>query len=365
MYFVYLTSKNYPGRTADHGFVKKQAESLVKVLGLDFVLVASGLVEGDLSRNIKSPFLKIRRGKILFYFFWSLFFYFSIKRKDKNILFFSNDAYLLSILIWWRKFLGFKYKIVSDWHQLFKDWRDKYMALNSDYLITTTRVLKNRLVNDFKIDDKKVLVSYGGVDLDLFKVVPDDKNILRGELNLPLNKKLIGYVGYFKTMGMDKGVGDIIEALKFLDENFKAVLVGGKEIEQEEYKKMAQDFGVLNRCIFVDRQEESNLIKYEKAMDILVIPYPNREHFRQWGFPMKTYEYMASGVPIIYSNLNILDEVLNGLAVSYEAENVKDLAYKIKGINIDSLKLSQKAQDVIKNYTWNERVKNIINFISK
>ena len=30
MKFIYLTSKNYPGNTADHGFVQKQAESLAK-----------------------------------------------------------------------------------------------------------------------------------------------------------------------------------------------------------------------------------------------------------------------------------------------------------------------------------------------
>ena len=78
---------------------------------------------------------------------------------------------------------------------LYNNWRDKYIAVNSDFLITTSAKLKNLLIEKTKINSGKVLVVYGGVDLDNYEKT--DKNKARTVLSLPLGKNVVGYVGLF------------------------------------------------------------------------------------------------------------------------------------------------------------------------
>ena len=76
---------------------------------------------------------------------------------------------------------------------LYNNWRDKYIAVNSDFLITTSAKLKNLLIEKTKINPEKVLVAYGGVDLDNYENV--DKSEARRTLKLATDKKIVGYVG--------------------------------------------------------------------------------------------------------------------------------------------------------------------------
>ena len=72
-----------------------------------------------------------------------------------------------------------------------------------------------------------------------------DKNEARKILNLPVDKNIVGYVGLFKTMGMEKGINTMILSLKNLSEKVIMVFIGGKDEEITEYKKLAFENGVL------------------------------------------------------------------------------------------------------------------------
>jgi len=360
MKLIYLTSKEYPGRTADHSFIKNMVKSFSLKMRGDFLFVVAGNNGDSLGEiNFLNLNLRFKRGRAIRYFLWLPFFY---KKQKERVVFFSNDVYLLLILIFWKKVLRLKYKICSDWHQMWGDFRDKIIARNSDYLITTSERLKNNIVKKSGIDVEKILAARGGVDLENFNIKKTKKEI-REEFDLPVDKKIIGYAGGFKTMGMEKGIKIMIKALKFLDEKYAMVFIGGKEGEIEEYKKLAEREGVLGRVILKEWQKEEDLLKYEKAMDVLVIPYPDKDHFREWGFPMKVYEYMASGVPIVYSDLEIMKEVLDDCAVSFKAGDEKDLAEKILGIEMKGEGLTKKAREKVKNYIWEKRAEKILEFI--
>ncbi|MHB9019327.1 MAG: glycosyltransferase [Minisyncoccota bacterium] len=369
MKFIYFTSKKYPGLTADHNFIKAMATAFGNVLKNDFVFVISGIIPDDL-KNINTISIKSRNHfRFIFYLFYMPFFIIKNKFNNNNSIFFSNDPYLLSILIFWRVFLNLKYKICSDWHQIFGDWRDAYIAKNSDFLITTSKKLKKIITKLLKIDSNKILVSYGGVDLNLFKNINKSKKELRSILNLPEEYFLVGYVGLYKTMGMSKGLDVMINSLVFInDVNIKMVFVGGKVEEIEEYKKIAQKFNLLDRIIFIKRVDIFRVPFYEKAMDVLVIPYPNQPHFRDFGFPMKVYEYMASQRPIIYSKLELINEILSDCGRGFIPDDAKDLARSILFIKNSSKDIKEKvnlAYNRVERFSWERRADNIINFIKK
>ncbi len=365
MKLIYLTSKKFPSSKVDPFYVRSMAEAFTGLLGRDFLFLVRGDVPDQLkytnAKSVKLP----RRFRIMFYFLWMPVLIVLRKWSSRGIIFLSYDPYLLSILIFWRKIFRFKYSICSDWHQLFDDWRDKYVASNSDYLVSTSKRLKGLLSSVCGVDPNKILVAYGGVSTSPFIEKLKIKKVdIRKKLNLPEDSFLVGYVGGFRSVGMKKGLDTMIKALPCLDEKIMMVFVGGSKQHIDEYMTLAKEENVEDKCIFVEKQSFEKVVEYELAMDILVIPYPDKHHFRDYGFPMKVWEYMASGRPIVYSDLEIIGEVLKGRATSFHPDDAHSLAKAVlsvyKNVELAEGIAKQNSKDV-EAYTWKARAENMLN----
>ena len=110
---------------------------------------------------------------------------------------------------------------------------------------------------------------------------------------------------------------------------------------------------------FEERKNFQEVNLYEQASDVLVIPYPDKPHFRLYGFPMKVYEYIVARVPIIYSKLELTEEVLSDCGYGFVPDDPKDLAEKIKQaiLKKDSDGKTKIAYEKVRNYTWQKRLK--------
>lgn len=368
MKFIYLTSKTYPATTADHLFVREMAKTFADILGDDFRLV----VANDFSRelrdtNVINLNLKMKHGRSFWYFFWLPAFIIRKHLNTTETIFFSNDPNLLSFIIFWKKLFGLKYQVISDWHMLFGNWRDRFISTQSTKLITTTRHLRQLLSERYQVPFDTIEAVYGGVTIETFDKITEPIAALRNRLQLPVDAYIVGYVGFYKTMKMAKGLDTMINALALIqDKNVKMAFVGGRHDEIGEYSRLAEKVGVADRIIFVPVIPTEKIAEYEKAMDMLVIPYPDEPHFRDYGFPMKAYEYMASKRPILYSDLPIIAEVLGDYAISFRPGDAKDLADKImhlKNNPTEGENLANKAHIKVANYTWDKRAENIIAFV--
>jgi len=281
-------------------------------------------------------------------------------RKTNFDAVYSRDQFTL----WLLSFLN--YKFIYEMHKMprhpslyRKIWRKAHK------IITITAVLKDAIVKE-GADAAKILVAHDGVDLEIFNSVNKSAGELKTELNLPAEQFLAGYVGKFKTLEQEKGLKTMIEALSLLDKETKMAFIGGDEAEVKEYKSLAQRFNVLPQCIFIGYQPYKRMIEYMKAMDAVVLPSPDKP-LAHYSSPLKLFEYMASGRPIIASNLPALREILNDKnALFFKPENSDDLARAIKMIKASpalGYHLSQQALADVKNYTWTSRAENILKSI--
>jgi len=369
MKLIHLTVRKFQHLTADGYYVASLAKEFSKILRADYLLVAGNkTAEQFVDVNVVELSLKTRNG-VLLNFWWPYLYsfawlpFFLINNKNDNVVFFSSDHNLLTILIFWKKLLGLHFKICSDWHMLYNNFRDKFVPRNSDFLITTSEKLRKMIIERSGINEQKVLTVYGGVNLAQYRDIRVDR---RG-LGLPQDKILVAYVGLFKTMGMEKGLKTMIEALRYLDEKFMMVFVGSKPGQTDEYAKVAQGYGVRERCLFVAIQPAEKVPLYEKAMDILVIPYPDQPHFREYGFPMKVYEYMASGRPIVYSRLELTEEVLHDRGYLFEPDDARDLARAINDVSgghADVRRRSLLLSEGLSEYSWQVKAEKILSFIN-
>ncbi|MDP2638667.1 MAG: glycosyltransferase family 4 protein [Candidatus Azambacteria bacterium] len=292
---------------------------------------------------------------------FAIFILFYLPKKDMENVIYSRDQFIC----WFLSFLNrkFVYEIHSFPKNLFwykRLWHRAYR------LMAITQGLKNLLIKQ-GIKAEKIAVAPDGVDLEAFNAVNQPKEELKIELGFPADDFLVGYIGKFKTLGMEKGIKTIITALPLLEKDIKMVFVGGEELEIKEYKNLASRLNVSTQCLFINYQPYLKVIKYTKAMDALVIPFPNFPHYAFYASPLKMFEYMASGRPIIASDLPALKEILNDKnALFFEPGNESALAGAIKMLKASQMlgyHLSQQALADVKQYTWDKRAQHILNFI--
>lgn len=210
------------------------------------------------------------------------------------------------------------------------------------------------------VNSKKITVASDAVDLSLFTNLPN-KEDCRKELGLPVDKKIIMYVGSFGLYKW-KGLDIFLESAKLFDQSFLFIAIGGTKDEI----KTITSVGISSNVRLVERVNNSNIPKYLKSADVLVIPNRSGDIISEkYTSPMKLFEYMASGVPIVASDLPSIREIINdsnGILVG--PDNAELLS---QGINLALLPSNTRAQkaleDVKSKYSWGKRAEIIKDFI--
>jgi glycosyltransferase involved in cell wall biosynthesis len=215
----------------------------------------------------------------------------------------------------------------------------------------------------------KVMVLPDGVDLSLFEHLPS-KDECRRRLGLPLDRSIIGYIGRFKTLEMEKGIPELVQALAQLPAcNGKEPLllcVGGPMDAVPAYMDLACRLGVPeHRLQFMDHVPSREVPFWIRACDVATIPWPWTEFSAYYTSPMKLFEYMAAGVPIVATDLPSLREVLRHGENAWLVEpgNPKAIANAIKvltEVGQQGTCLSEKAYHDVTFLTWQRRAEVVL-----
>ena len=229
-------------------------------------------------------------------------------------------------------------------------------------LVIITQALK-KAVLDIGINGNNVLVASDGVDLQKFALTAarDDARL---KLNLPLHKKLALYAGHLFHW---KGAQTLADATDFFPDDYIAVFVGGTNRD-------IKNFNLKNKHrikVYIIGMMPYNTIPFFlRAADALILPNTNKSiQSRSYTSPMKLFEYMASGRPIVASDIPAVREILNDSNARFvKPDDPKSLAEGITSVidNPDySQTIARKArQDVLK-YSWDKRALHIMQFIEQ
>ena len=245
--------------------------------------------------------------------------------------------------------------------------RSKFLKLT----IAITKGLKSRLIES-GFPSQKVKVLHDGYDDKSFLNVPD-KEFARESLKLPSNKFLIGYVGQFQTMGMEKGIPELIGAYKYLKPSVASkivfVFVGGPMSHVKKYSKSISKIGApAQSFLFFDFVPHNMIPTWLSGFDAVVAPFPDTPHYRHNMSPLKIFEYLAMGLPIISTRLPAIEEVLinHSNALLVRPGDPQQLAQAITQLVIDvNLRhiLSKGALSSAPKYSWNARISSIMHHL--
>lgn len=238
-------------------------------------------------------------------------------------------------------------------------------------VVVLTSFIKERVVEmGFPIE--KVVVLPDGVDLSLFVDLPGREEC-RGCLGLPQDRLIIGYIGRFRTLEMEKGIPELVQAMAYLPSlNGKEPLllcVGGPMDAVPAYLNLARRYGVpVHNLRFVDRVSNREVPFWIRTFDVAVAPFPNSEHYAYFMSPLKLFEYMAAGVPIVATDLPSLREVLRHGENAWLVEPgdpkalVKGISRLLHDVTLSS-RIANQAQQAATKYTWKHRASTILNHV--
>ncbi len=182
---------------------------------------------------------------------------------------------------------------------------------------------------------------------------------LRSSLGLPRKGPLVLYCGGLYWAW--KGVAELIRAQAGSGERADLAIVGGSPVAGpvDKLKGLVRELG-LKKVVFVGWAPPAQIPAYLQAADILVLPNSAAaEISRVYTSPLKLFEYLASGRPVIASDLPSLREVLDeNNALLVPPDDPQALGRALVRLADDPAlgeRLARKGRETARRYTWTAR----------
>ncbi len=209
----------------------------------------------------------------------------------------------------------------------------------------------------------KIIVAHDGVDIEQFSISISQKEA-RHKLGLPIDKHLVVYTGHLYA---HKGTDTLAQAAEFFSADMYAVIVGGTEVD---LKRLRSVYGDIKNLLIVGQRSHIDIPYYLKAADVLVVPNSaTSEASRLYTSPMKLFEYMASGVPIVAADVpslrEIIDESMTNFFIPDDARSLAQTVRKVLDEYPSALKKAAKTFTVVREYSWDTRARNILAFVHR
>jgi len=368
----------------------KECKTLVKV-GYDVTLIApyyaddkvvfdndegiidnNELINGDnkttIIDGIKIVWLPKPHNRFFRIFFLTRIVY-RLALKQKADIYHFHDPELLPWMWLLKKKTGAK--IIYDVHEdlpkdiLIKEWIpgivrhfivnivkqfEKFASRKFDFIVTATPDISK----NFKLPNV--------VDIKNYPVL-DDFKIFKDPI-FPKNKDHYNLI-YIGVLDRNRGIKEIINSLNFINPqyNIKLTLIGrffDKDFK-EEIKKLEKSAKVN----FLGWLFPKDAYKYLLESDIGMVCLHPLEQFST-SLPVKMFEYMAAGLPVIASNFSLWKEIIeaNKCGICVNPLEPRDIARAIEYL-IENPKTAKEMEEngkkaILEKYNWEEESKKLI-----
>ena len=188
-------------------------------------------------------------------------------------------------------------------------------------VIAISREVKEHLINDLKLDEKKITVINNGIDTDRFGDF-STRDLIRKNLKIESNAFLVGIIARLSDV---KGHLYLIRAMQKVLKIFPTakLLIVGQGKMKDLLVKEVNLLGIQESVIFILAAD--NTTEMLSAMDIFVMP-----SLRE-GLGLALMEAMAQGLAVVGSSVGgiktLIQDRVNGLLVA--ATDVPGLAKAI------------------------------------
>ncbi|HZL95830.1 MAG TPA: glycosyltransferase family 1 protein [Vicinamibacterales bacterium] len=193
-------------------------------------------------------------------------------------------------------------------------------ARRSDRILTVSEASKRDILHFFNVKPEKIVVVYNAID-EHFSAAPSEEQVARIRERYQLDHKFVLYVGNIKP---HKNLVRLIEAfsqLRRTHDDLKLLIIGD-EISKLPALRRAVHRHKLHKFVrFLGYLKDDTLTVLYRLASVFVFPSLYE------GFGLPPLEAMASGTPVVTSNVSSLPEVTGDAAVlvdPYDVDSISD-----------------------------------------
>ena len=222
---------------------------------------------------------------------------------------------------------------------------EKYACKKYDSIVTATPYIR----------DKFLKINKNSIDVNNFPIL--------GEFNSDVawSKKSneVCYVGGFSKV---RGIKEIVKAIG-LTENIKLNLAGffnAKDIEEEV--RALKEWNNVNELGYLNRNGVAELYKKSKAGLVTLHPIVNYLD----ALPVKMFEYMAAGIPVICSNIKLWEDIIKeeDCGVCVDPFDSNAIALAIEAIIANPERSEQMGKNgrraALEKYNWSKEEEKLV-----
>ena len=214
-------------------------------------------------------------------------------------------------------------------------------------IIAVSFYTRNDLAETYKLDKKKIVVTYEAADLITKRSDLSPEEILK---KYNITSPYLVYVG---NAYPHKNLEIMPQALQVLEEKYgkkpTLVLVGKEDYFYQRLKQEVSATSVKDRIVFCGYVPDAELpILYQQAAAYI---FPSLYE----GFGLPPLEAMQYEIPVVSSQASCLPEILQDAALYFDPNDPQDIADKIaKIINNQDLahSLAVQGKQHVKRFSW-------------
>ncbi len=222
-------------------------------------------------------------------------------------------------------------------------------------IIAISKNTKKDIIHYFPKVKNKIRVIYNGYDHNFFKVKEEKiKKEIKKKYNLP--NKYILYIGRLETK---KNIQNLIKAYQLIKNKNIPLILGGRpgNYGYEEIKKLSRN---KKNIIFLGYipQEDYQLL----LASAFIFIFPSK--FEGFGIPI--VEAMASGVPVICSNIPVFKEITENNVFFFNPDDIEDISKAIDRVIEDKelrKDLIKKSLKQVKKFSWHKCAQETLEYI--
>ncbi len=234
-------------------------------------------------------------------------------------------------------------------HRHYLQLGTRVSARRAKRLLTISESTKRDAIRLLNVDANKIDVAYPGVDTEFFQTFPPATlETFRREKQLPEH-----FVLFIGTREPRKNIPTLIRgfALAKRQQNFPhhLVLAGGRGWMDQEIPRAIAETGLGNEVIFPGFVPHHELPLWYRAA--AAFAYPSQYE----GFGMPALEALASGTPVITSNVSSLPEAVGDAALLIDPQSPEQIADAlIRVLSDDALRneMETRGLEHARQFTW-------------
>jgi glycosyltransferase involved in cell wall biosynthesis len=223
-------------------------------------------------------------------------------------------------------------------------------------VLTVSEASKRDILRYFRVPPQKIDVIYNAID-ERFSQMPDPQEMSRVEERYQLHDPFILYAGNIKP---HKNLERLIEAFHMLRkggmDQVKLLIIGDEISKYATLRRAVHKYKLHKHVRFFGFVPDSTLAVLYRLAGVFVFPSLYE------GFGLPPLEAMASGTPVITSNVSSLPEVVGDAALlidPYEPEAIADAMHRVLTDGTLREDLRRKGLARAAGFSWDRSVRRV------